>query len=145
MTDKDAFKIGFLLQCADEGLTENQIKARVKRASDLVKIAAGESAAAEAVLPALLSGAGSFLGGVANAGASGFNTIMSNVVSPIINHAMMPALLLPPAVGIGAGYLASRVQDDDYDPKAAQKDEELAEYRRAIDQLKRSRKSQHAG
>lgn len=116
MTEKEAFKIGFLLKCAEEGLAVEQVESRIQqRASSIKK---------EAVF-----------GGIANLAGRGLS-----LAGTAVDKAFWPAMLAPPLLGIAGAYGLSKAKDDTYDVDEAKKREEIAAYRRAIDQLKRSRR-----
>lgn len=59
--------------------------------------------------------------------------------------AMWPlALLGPPMVGMGGGALLAKAQNDAYEPEEARQREEIAEYERSIDRLRRLQARQQA-
>lgn len=109
MTDKEAFKIGFLLKCAEEGLTEEQVERRILEKS------------AWSLPP---------IGDWVDRAASGAKWVA--------DKAFWPAVVAPPLVGIAGAYALSKAQDDTHDVEEAKKREEIAAYRRAVDQLNRS-------
>lgn len=108
MTDKEAFKFGFLLRCAQEGLTPEETRQRIEKTAALKRADFDPLAAMRSV------GKG----------------------------ALLTALVAPPAVGALGGYALATAHDDNYDVDEAKKEEELAEYYRAIDQLGRSNRLQ---
>jgi len=117
MTEKEAFKIGFLLKCAEDGLTVEQVESRIQQRASLFKKEAGPWDTFTSILSR----------GVDAAGA-------------VADKAFWPAVIAPPLLGIAGAYGLSRAQDDTYDVDEAKKREEIAAYRRAIDQLNRSRR-----
>ena len=117
MTEKEAFKIGFLLKCAAEGLTVEQVESRIQQRASSIKKEAD------------------LLGGIATLAGRGLS-----LAGTVADKAFWPAMLAPPLLGIAGAYGLSRAQDDTYDVDEAKKREEIAAYRRAIDQLKRSRR-----
>ena len=117
MTSHEAFKFGMLMQCAEEGLSEEATHDRLTKAAALVKVAfPGEK---------LMTGA---VGTAAGA------------ISPLMKALFWTTLLGPPVVGTGLGYAAAKTRGADYDKELAKTDEEIAEYHRAIDQLQRARR-----
>lgn len=108
MDDKDAFKFGFLLRCAQEGLTPQQTRERIEKTAALSK--------------------------------EGWNPLKP--VGTLGRGALLAALVGPPVLGTLGGYTLATTSDDSYDIDEAKKEEELAEYYRAIDQLARSRRVQ---
>ena len=117
MTEKEAFKIGFLLKCAEDGLTVDQVESRIQQRASSIKKEAGGWDLAKSVLG----------GGI-------------NLAGKVLDKAFWPAVIAPPLLGIAGAYGLSRAQDDTYDVDEAKKREEIAAYRRAIDQLNRSRR-----
>lgn len=110
MTEQEAFKIGFLMRCADERLSPEATRARIKAAASLAKSANGLLDAAKDI------------------GWKG----------------LLTAAIAPPAIGLGAGYGLASIHDDNYDIDEARKEEELAEYYRAIDRMSRANRLQTA-
>jgi len=131
MTERDAFKYGFLMQCEQYGLTEEQTRDR------LVKTAATIRAHQQMEKQAA-PGAG-VAGQIVGEGIEGASRLGSAVLGqwPLAALAMVG---LPVGVGMGGGYLASQLRGETYDKDLAKTDEEIAEYYRAIDQLRRSRR-----
>lgn len=84
LTPKVAFKFGFLLRCAEEGLTSEQTTARVKQACQLTKQADPYTATLGALkqlgMIGLLGGAGVAAGGGALAGLG-----LANVTSGTVD------------------------------------------------------------
>jgi len=135
MTSQEAFKFGFLMQCAQEGLSEEATHARLAKAAALVKVAAASGKSIfvkNAEIPII----GPIIRGGAGLAAAGIKA-----VAPFALNASLLALLAgPPLVGAGLGATAAKLQESTYDKDEAKTDEEIAEYARAIDQLKRSRR-----
>jgi hypothetical protein len=117
MTDLEAFKFGFLLRCADEGLTAEQVQARIKLAAGPAVAAAATGAGLGLAKPALgltknLAGLSMLLGGAGLAGAAG--------------------------LGAGGGYLAAKATEPDMDAEDAKMQELIAAYRQQADQARRT-------
>ena len=113
MNTKEAFKIGFLKECVDQGLPPEQQLERIRHAQFMLKSAD--------------------LAGMAG-----------NAFSSVWNAALPLALILPPLAGVGAGAVLAKSQDDAYGEGEIQKDEEISEYQRAIEKLKRLKARQAA-
>jgi hypothetical protein len=135
MTPQEAFKFGFKMQCAREGLDDDATAQRAKIAAFMTKQAVDPM-----TLGTMLSGLWGGVKSVAGGAKSLATLATTGVAKPIYDALIMPAMLAPPAVGVLGGYLASRSMDDHYNEDDARKDEELAEYERAIDQITRSSK-----
>lgn len=111
MTRKDAFLYGFLCKCADDGCSPEEVKHRARL------ITAGMHKSA-------------FIGGLANAAVDAGKTLW-NVAKPV-------AIAAPLALGAAGGYGLAQMGDDNFDVEDAKADEELAEWYRAIESLRRS-------
>ena len=126
MTENQAFRFGFLMQCAEEDLNEVETRDRMEKAACMLKLAVDPFGALSRLLSSGVDLAGKAIAPVANMGAT--------------------ALLAgPPLAGIGGGYLLSQMNNDTANPlkvddatDEAQRDEELAELYRAIDQLEQA-------
>ena len=114
MTDREAFKIGFLTKCAESGLTRAETEERIKQAHAMIKM--GQWLGLE------------FLSGLPAAATK----------------ALMLAAIVPPVAGSVGGYMLAKSQNRPYSKEMARKDEELAEYYRAMDQLERARRHRDA-
>jgi len=111
MNAREAFQYGFRLHCATEGCDEAQTRQRAVQAMKMVKSG--------------LWGAAKDVGGAA-----------ITALSAIAEKAWPLAVLGPPAVGIGAGYMAAKALDNPYDIEEARMNELLAEYKQAIKTMK---------
>jgi hypothetical protein len=111
MTPREGFKYGFLLRCAEEGLTADEAEARAARG--LEKQAGG--------LDTMLSDAYSGLKGLFT-GVPGFIATHAPTVAGI-------GALGAAGVGAGAGYGLAKMQEGDVDPKEVQREELIAAYR----------------
>lgn len=117
LSDKDAFKVGFLQRCVQDGLTPDQMLLRVKTAGELLE--------KRAFLGGLLGGAA---GAVGSAGKT-----MAGYGIPL-------ALAAPPILGGLAGYgLAKATDVDDTDADAIKNQELVEEYRRQAERLQRQK------
>ena len=113
LTSKEQFRMGFLLRCAEEGLSGDEIEGRVKMA--LV----GVTGAAFG-LPALANAARAYLTLPFQLGAVGLGA----------------AAIAGPAVG----YSMAKMQQDDADPDEAKRQELIATYSQQADKIRRSMK-----
>lgn len=124
MTDREAFRLGFYLRCAEEGLSPLEAeRVAMEKAAIWPLLAAGAlgtAAAVPAMAPTIGMGAGA-LGGL--------------------------ALAAPPALGYAAGAMGAKAMDgslfssyDSEDPviESAKKRELADEYRRLTDRIKRT-------
>ncbi len=135
MTPEQAFKVGFLYKCAEDGLSMRETHARVKKALAEFK-AGGNLAGLEkaAILPALAAGAGTIAGGTAGLAARALTYAPSLLSTGAILGAAAPI-----ALGAGGGYAAAKLtQDDKSDAlENAKQDELLGEYERLTEAAKR--------
>jgi hypothetical protein len=124
LTPEQAFKVGFLVRCADEGLTTEETAQRIKSASLMEKVA----------LPGILSGA---LSGVnSTLGILGKGLGFAGAVAPA---AAITALGVPTLGGAGAGYLAAKATNPDTDElEHAKQDEIEGEYYRLAQEARRA-------
>lgn len=136
MTDREAFKAGFLFRCADEGLTTEQTLARVKAAVALAR------AKRASTTGRLVGGALGGAGGAAVGGPSG--ALVGGAVGAAPDYAYNLLSWLPIAglgVAAGGGYLGGRVlAEAGKDPAVvteAATDELLSEYARLTDRARR--------
>lgn len=122
MTDKEAFKAGFLEKCAVDGLSPDATLARIRHARLTYEIAVMEKEGAIAA-PNPLSVAGDAVTG-------GWK-------------ALWPLLMAaPPVAGMMAGAGLAKMKNQDYDEDEARAQEELAEYHRALKEMQRIRAGQ---
>jgi len=113
----EAFKVAFLMRCADEGLDIEQTHQRVKTA--LAK--ARREKRAFLGLGSLLGGTGQFLSGAAAWG------------KPLL----LTGLALPAAAGVMGGKLLADAKKDPLTVEEAKTDEELSEIQRLTDRARR--------
>jgi len=116
MTPKEAFKVGFMHKCAADGLTPEQTMERIRHAKFMMK------AAQTPILSDLVSAGGTAM-----------------------KWGIPLALLAPPVAGLGAGYTLAKMRDETFDKDEAMKKEEIAEYQRAVEKLRRLRDRQMRG
>ena len=124
MTNKEAFKIGFLMKCAEEGLTPSQVEERITQKVEMIK---------KAENVAMVKKADPDSRGLVGTGYDALKTILGK--------AWPLAVAAPWVVGGVGGYALSKAQDDIYSVEEAKKREEIAEYYRAIDQLNRANRT----
>lgn len=121
LTQREAFKVGFLRKCSEAGFTEEETVAAIKEATELVKKAALQD----------------FLTKPYETGLG----ILGNVGSTAGQLGIGAAMLGPAALGASAGLgLASMGDVDDTDVQAIKKREIIDEYRRQVELLKGKRK-----
>lgn len=122
MTPEDAYKVGFLLRCADEGLTQDEILVRVRQARGISK---------EALWPSVAAATGS---GVANMGGRAMAAVPS-----LLQAGTVLGLGLPLAGGAAAGYtLAKATNNNKNDVEEAKQDEIEGEYYRLAQEARRN-------
>lgn len=122
LTPRQAFKVGFLRQCANQGLTSEETHARVKQAVALVKSGDWSDVFTRPVNTAW-DVAGSTAKGLGNIGLSAM-------------------LLGPPALGAAAGAAYTKMTDaDQSDVDEVKKRELIAEYRRQVEKIRKRKKS----
>jgi hypothetical protein len=118
LNNRDAFKIGFLSRCVEEGLTLSETHGRVKEAMDK--------------LASLLDIPGKVAGGVLDAGKS--------LASTALGYGIPLALAGPPILGGLAGYGAAKLGDvDDTDVKEVKKRELIDELQQQTERLQREK------
>lgn len=140
MTEHEAFQLGFLTRCAEEGLTAAQAAARARdvwqHAQQFPKAAAGDAAGGlTGYLTAPLTAVKSVTDAIAG-------------VAPLAHTVGAIGVGLPILAGGAGGYALARLTDDDTDIDQARSDETVAEYRRLTDHLRRQqqlRRQQHQG
>lgn len=124
MTPQDSFRFGFLLRCAEDGRSPQEVQA-------LVKMAVGPVAPAVATVL-------NFLPGPLKGLLSGAKRVAE---FPI--YASAAGIGLSGLLGGGAGYGLAKLQDKDVDPDEAKQQELIATLRMQAD-LARRRAAQHA-
>jgi hypothetical protein len=100
MTDLELFKYGFLLRCAEEGLTPDETAERVRQALELTKQAD--------------------LGGIGQAIRTGTNAVVGLGGLGLAGSA---------AIGAGAGWLGAKMTEPDTNPEEAKTQELIETYR----------------
>ena len=153
MTPQEAYKIGFLHKCAEDGLTVEEALQRVRTAAALVKAAAvkdwlpknsGQTGLGALIGGAIGGGDGGGLAGTA-AGAATGGAIGATGLPAATLKALLPLLILgPPAAGMAAGYGMSQASDDTFDDEDMRKRELMSAYEQATDQMKRTKRLQSA-
>lgn len=124
MSPTQAFKVAFLMRCADEGLTIEQTHRRVKTALARVR-------EKRAFFGSMLGGAGQFMSGAAAVG------------KPLA----LLGLGLPVLGGIAGGKMLADMKKDPFTVEEAKTDEQLSEIERLTDRarrLKQLRAAQHS-
>lgn len=119
MTPHDAFKLGFLLRCAEEGCTPDEIRGRVKTAT-LLKQSAG---------PAITAGTGIGAKMLAKFKGLGKALPLWAGFTQLPYYATSLGLAASAATGAGAGYGLAKLQNQDVDPEEAKRQELIAAYK----------------
>ena len=118
MTDaidsREAFKLGFLQRCADEGLTPAQVDGRIKLAAALLEKRGGGLADLAAMVQANMTKADP-------------KKSRGLGISPKA-MALMGLVGLPIAAGTGLGMLGSKLQGDYLDPQDVERQELINQY-----------------
>ncbi len=120
MNTKEAYKIGFMLKCAELGLDPE------KAATDFILIKSGAGG--------LLSLLGGGLGKLFGTGKE----VAGGIINKGLGWGIPLALLAPPAAGVVGGYALHNVMNPEIDYSQIQKEEEVEEYERAISRLKKN-------
>lgn len=116
LTPREAFKVGFLAHCAELGMGSDEIEEFAKTASALVK---------HGILDQLGKGLSSIGSGIGGA------------IEGLGNYGIAAALLAPPAIGAGGGYMLGRMTDiDDEDVDSIKQQEIIDEYLRNAERLR---------
>jgi hypothetical protein len=118
LSAREAFKVGFLARCVEDGLGPEGIAGRVKLALDLMEKQ------------------GKFLTDLVGHGVD----LAKGVGSGMMSYGLPVALAAPPILGGAAGYgLAKATDIDDTDVADIKNREVIEEYRRQADKLRRMR------
>lgn len=126
LTPQQAFKAGVLRECAMRGLNQSETIQAIKSATQQIKTAGLTDLISKPVSQAVSS-----FGNAAGSAATGLGQV-----------GLAGLLLGPPAIGLGAGYAASKLTDvDEEDVRAVKKRDLIAEYRRQAARIKQRRKS----
>ncbi len=120
MTDRDAFKLGFLARCVEAGQKPEDMLKEAQTALDLVKNAGVVDALSGLGTKALDLGAGAAKG--------------------LLSFGIPAAAMAPPALGAVAGYGAARMSDiGDTDVAEIRSQELIDQYRRESERLRRQK------
>ena len=130
MDDQTRFKFAFMAPLAEQGYTAAQMLKLAQDACQRLKQADDGPGLSDLMSP--VSTAFSALGG------AGRNVLdAAGSLLPIVGAT---ALVAPPALGAGIGYLAGRANDvDETDVEDVKKQQTIAEYQRLTQQLRKSR------
>lgn len=113
----EAFKVGFLARCVEDGLLPEQIEASAKVAADLME--------KQAVIGPILSGAAE---------------IGKGALGTVANYGLPTAIVAPPLLGGLLGYgLAKATDIDDRDVEDVKNREVIDEYNRQTEKLQRQK------
>lgn len=116
MTPQENFRLGFLLRCAEEGCTTEEIQDRVKLAHARLHAVAGEKRADDSIIGALKS--------VANPAWQLGQTL---VTAPL--HLTSLGIGGSAVLGGAAGYGLAKFQNADVDPDEAKRHELIYAYK----------------
>ena len=132
LTSQEAFKVGFMARCIEDGLSMDQIYSLAKTAADRMASAVKLASEKQAIVGPLLGALG-YLGGSAVNAAKGIGSAALGVGLPL-------ALAAPPVLGgiAGAG-LAKATDIDDTDVNEIKQRELLDEYKHQTARLRRQR------
>ena len=126
LSPREAFKVGFLRRCANEGLTTEETHARIKQANELIK-----EAGIQDFLTRPYNTLWDVIGGVGK-----------EVGTTAKNLALLGAVGLPIGAGFGAGYGLSKLTDiDEDDVEEAKKKELIREYKLQAAKVRNRNKS----
>ena len=136
LTSEQAFKVGFLLWCADNGLTQEETHAHIKTAMARAKQAGWGTAAVGAGIGNSVAGTpGAIAGGLAGASPEGTMKALPSVLSA----ATLLGVALPILGGAGGGYLAAKATGSNKDDVEQAKQEEIeGEYYRLAQEARRN-------
>jgi hypothetical protein len=136
MSPNEAFKLGFLSRCVEEGLSSSETAALAKQAS-----VAFEKEAVTPLVPAALN-----LGSTAFKGLTdlvktplGLAKDTTSLVKDVLPAGMLMAALPPAAGGLAAVLKNTATDISDADVDEAKQQELVDTYRRMAEQLKRQR------
>jgi hypothetical protein len=116
MTNPEAYKVGFLARCAEEGLDMPRIEQRIKTAAMIKRAVWGGD------VPGKFVGAG------------------TDIFKKLLDSGKLFAMATPPMAGTFGGYLMARANENEDSVAEAQRQEELAAYYQAIEQLARNQR-----
>jgi len=136
MNTREAFKIGFLLKCAECGLTEEETRRRAINL--LVKQQAEETFVKQADPIPGVRAAGNILASVANPVVTG----LKDFLGKILGMGKTIYLVAPPIGGILGGYTLAKMKEDTTSREESRQKELAMEYLRSIGELKRMRQRQ---
>lgn len=120
LSTRDAFKVGFLAKCAEQGLSPEQMLARVEQATTLLK---------QATVTGMVGTLGSKL-----------IDVLRGIGAGTFEYGVPVALAAPPILGGMAGYGLARATDiDDTDVGEVKDREVIDEYKRQTAKLLRQR------
>jgi hypothetical protein len=121
LSKQEAFKFGFITNCVEEGLSIEDMRVRVKKASDCLD-----------ALESLEKQGGGFSELVDDAG---------DLFKTVARTAGGALLFAPPALGAAAGYLHSKSTDvDDDDVEDIKSQELIDEYERQAEKLRQTKR-----
>jgi len=125
LSERDAFKVGFLSRCVEEGIAPEDIGAYVEKAA-----AALDGVAAPMELARKQAGLLSDVMKVPGALVDTVSRVAAPIISTIGNWGIPAAIVGPPAAGAAVGHLMSRMGDvSDEDVEAIRVKELINEYR----------------
>jgi hypothetical protein len=135
MTGEQAFKVGFLLKCAEDGCSKEQIHRRIERAAGMTKAADSASGGlATSATDKALNWAGSFI-----PDGSSMRKLIAEWGLP---KALTALAVGPPAIGGLTGYAIANARGSSYTPEDASRDEELSNYYEEINRMRQIERQQ---
>ncbi len=135
LTTEQAFKVGFLAACAEEGLTLAETHARVKQA--IAQVKQGKNVVGlekQAALPAIAAALGSLANSTMNVGKGVIGTVPG-----LLSTVGTIGVGAPVLAGAGGGYLAAKMVNNERKDvlEEAKQDEIVSEYERLAEEAKR--------
>jgi len=115
LSPREAFKFGFLLRCADEGLDEAETQQRIKLASLFI-----DNVQDPGIHKQAMGTLGKLLGGSAKLGLLG--------------------MAAGGGLGLAGGYMAGKLTDKEVDPDDIKQQELIAAYQQEADKIRRNAK-----
>jgi len=137
MTSRQAFKVAFLMRCADEGLTSEQILGRVKTALALMEKKAWNPLANWGFLGGAAAGSGGGPASAATGGAFG-HAVQQDPIGMARGAFVLPLALAAGAGGLG-GMALAKMKQDPLVIEEAKADEEIGELTRLADRARRAK------
>ena len=131
LTAKENFRMGFLMRCAEEGCTAEDIRTRVKLAHVLRSLGQDEQFVKEAADPVTAT---------TNKALGGLGWLAGSALSSPFTAAMY-GVGGAGVLGAAGGYGLAKLQDQEVDPEDAKHQELVAAYRAQAERIRRKTKN----